>query len=301
MNPVELYWNRLGRHLLPQDEHSGDVVADTTRSLSKTYDHALTDKARALVKLARVRAEDDAAQPAALAGWAADIARFYAATELLGGDELSNDEADALRKAATKVNKAKDRMGGLRLSPPALSVIAAGQDALLVSNVMPANPAAIDHRLSSGMAAYEAALLHVLFSPPDTPFIVIEFDRTPITAGELIVNVPPEGGPPSVIRTSGPLGGVIRRDRLLKALSLAKESGLDMKMLWRLAKWEEERVASGEGDFRKLERMTQEIVVDVDDLLDALPRLDGLEWRLLRSAVRSSDATMEEPTPEAAE
>lgn len=282
MDPIEFFHAHLGRHLLPQEEVTGDVVADVNRALTRTYQHTLTDRERALRDLQSIRNGDENAPT--LIGWAKQIAAYEFGRELASDALLAAEEREALSKAAAKVKKVKAEMPGLRLSKSMLAVVREDRASLLIANVRPSDPSKIDHRLCEGMAIYNAALLDaVLLNPPASPFIVIEFDRSTPSVDQLRLNMV-SGSAPLRVATSGPLGGVVDRRGVLLAIELS--AGIDDRFLGRLAIWEEKRLRSGEGDWAWLDEMAREIPANVDDLLDTLPQRDTLEWRLLRLARR---------------
>ena len=57
LNPLEVYWDGLGRHMLPQDEQVNDIEANVARALKKSYEHRLSDRERVLSKLDHLRDE----------------------------------------------------------------------------------------------------------------------------------------------------------------------------------------------------------------------------------------------------
>ena len=284
MNPVTFFWEHLGRLLLPPAETTGDAYRDAARALSRTYDHALSDADRVMVKLRYVREQLER-----LDTWAAEVAKYRAGHEVLElrGNELAHEEQKKLAVACKQVKQPKAKMQGLRLGSHMLAVVT--EEPVLLSNVRPAVNG-FDHRLQTGMAGYNALLHETIVSPPQDHFELIVFDRAVTTPDDLVLNVPPSRGDIGRIRISGPGGGMVDRGGFIAATKLA--TGIEWGTIDKLKQLSDQRdinIERAEEIDAKLDALAAGIVVDVYDLLDVLPPRGSIAWWLLRTALTTHE------------
>ena len=284
MNPVTFFWDHLGRLLLPPDEATGDTHRDAARALSRTYDHALSDDDRVMVKLRHVRKGIES-----LSVWATDVAKYQAGHRVLKlrSNELAHEEQHALAAACKKVKEPKAKMKGLRLGSHMLAVVT--EKPVLLSNIRPAVNG-FDRRLQTGMAGYNALLHETVLSPPKEHFELIVFDRAVTTPDDLVLNVPPSGGDIGRIRISGPGGGMVDRRGFIAATKLA--TGIEWGTIDKLKQLSDQRdinIERAEEIDAKLDALAAGIGVDVYDLLDVLPPRGSIAWWLLRTALTTHE------------
>ena len=292
LDPTTVFWESLGRHMLAPEEQSNDIEKDAARALTKSYPHILSDRERLMQMLQRAR--DPRAKDMTLDKWVKTAASCDDGRAMVDDPDLRPEEADALRKALLSVKRRPSgRLTENRLTTSNMMVAVHERPGLLIANNTVAHPERIDFRPCSGAFAYMAALLDaVLFDPPDRPFLVAEFEKRTIAPGDLVLNIPGSDANIRTVRTSGPLGGIIRRERMLALVEMVR-GVVDVNLLKSLAEWERE-FARGEGDFNRLDKMADKLPdgLDVDKLLDLMPRPDGLEWRLLRAAMRPQNVAL---------
>ena len=293
LDPTTVFWESLGRHMLAPEEQSNDIEKDAARALTKAYPHILSDRDRLMQML--LRARDPRVKDMTLKKWGKSAASCDDGRAMADDPDLRPEEADALGKALlTEKRRPSGRLPENRLTTSNLIVAIHERPGLLIANNTVAHPERIDFRPCSGALAYMAALLDaVLFEPPDRPFLVAEFEKRTIAPGDLVLNIPGSDANIRTVRTSGPLGGIIRRERMLALVEMVRGI-VDANLLRSLAEWERERLARGEGDFNRLDKLADKLPdgLDVDDLLDLMPRPDGLEWRLLRAALRPQNVAL---------
>lgn len=279
----------MGRHLLPAEEVTGDAMTDSMRVLSREYQMANSDEDRIIGQIDHLYGQPSTKEKE-LKDWATKNAKYRAAHDLVAGgtNRIRADDMARLAEACAKAKKIKPAMQGARLTQMMAALVRPEDRSLLLANVRPAGKPGLTLRPCAGRESYMRFISDTVLSPPDEPFILIEFGRSPLDAGLLAQNVSAR----RLVRVTRELPETINLQGLRNCIERAR--GLKFKELAGLARLTRQRIADLDDAERIDARIDKLGIPEVDDLMEVLPARDSLAWNILISVLTAEETDSNE-------